>query len=306
MLKDLKTLKWLSIRSYVTDAGLAALKEALPGAKIENVTLPTREVKPAPAAAGTQTAPRLASFKADLGDGSVRLVAVARHPPVAGAGAWWQPDGSRWTEGPFTKTYDGKGNPNLDLARYEQYDFIARTAGLPEGAEMIMFDVTPDKGSLISGGYGGPVEGPTEGPGIRLWEHVRIVPREARTGTVRMDVAMGPWKTLATGGRPGAAEAAADGPIKFSRPTEKDGAATVTVTHNVPKQLVRIVAIDVGGGEPHTDLRIRLEGRGRGPRGVDVPGRASVSGQGVPVPGPACRADRVQERGSRPEPRGPG
>ena len=197
---------------------------------------------PASAAAATP-------FKAAVGSGSAQLVAVARYPVEAGAGAWWQPDGSPWTGQPLTKPYEG--TRPVESSKTEQYKFIIRTAGLPAGAETYTFDVIPDEGPPVPGGGSGGVDGPPEGPGIVLWEHIRIVPRGTKTAAIRMGLAVEPWKTLAAGGRPLAAETGTEGAIKFARPTEKNGAASVAVTHNVTGQPVRIVAVDLGGVE-HT------------------------------------------------------
>ena len=262
VLATLKTLKWVSIYSRVTDKGLAALKAALPGAQVEGhvTTLPVPESKPAPAATPTaaeksplpgataRTGSAPASFKAEVGDGSVRLLAVARHPPEAGAWSWWQPDGSRWTEGPF-ETHFGSGV--TDATKDQRYEFVVRTAGVADDVGFGVSEVIPVGGKAVAGGNAGPIDaGPTILPGIRLREYVAAVPMGTKTATLRIGVAVDPWKTLAAGGKAGSTSAAAkEGSIIFAKPTEAGGAAEVVVSHSVTGQAVRVVAVDAEGKE---------------------------------------------------------
>jgi hypothetical protein len=82
----------------------------------------------------------------------------------------------------------------------------------------------------------------------------RSYPRS--TGTVRFQVAAGPWKTIANSGKPPGAVGSRFGPSYHhgdAIATQKG--TTLSVTHDIQDQPVRLVAVDLDGTELPAEIR---------------------------------------------------
>lgn len=142
--------------------------------------------------------PDHAPFVGSLPQGSIELIAIARHP--SDGGSWWQMDGTPATEGPFlnrsVKSGTGEGR--------RAYEFVLRTRDLPEDAAMHW----QLPGSFGWGGGSAPSL-PSQ-PEISLpgYELVSATfPEKTRVTNVRAGIATGAWETLKENA-PGASAAA--------------------------------------------------------------------------------------------------
>ena len=74
--------------------------------------------------------------------------------------------------------------------------------------------------------------------------------------TVLFQVAAGPWKTVQTWGKnPGSVGSSTGPSIIFSRAIATKVGTTISVTHNINDQQVRLVAIDVDDNELAAEVR---------------------------------------------------
>jgi len=185
--------------------------------------------------------PPKTSTIAPLSEGVVELVAMTREPAD---GVWWRADGSPANPGSFEKygvappigkderavvfIFRSRDSERRDASR--TYDF--------QGAKTWVSGVTPRlNGQAVSGGT----------------FVTATFPESLRATTVRVGVAMGAWETVATD------TATASRSVEFPRYgqtrkvtfygaiEDKAGDTILTLTHNLPEEDVRILAVDDRG-----------------------------------------------------------
>ena len=84
-----------------------------------------------------------------------------------------------------------------------------------------------------------------------LSEMTALLPADAGVGTVRFEVAAGPWKTIASWGKNAGSVGSRIGPSYIhSRAIATRNGTTLSVTHNIQDQPVQLVAVD-GDGKVH-------------------------------------------------------
>jgi hypothetical protein len=180
--------------------------------------------------------------RAALPEGMIELVALSRHPTD---GRWWDPDGALATEGPFEVLHRSFPVPPGEKA----IEVVLRTHGLPPGASTptCFFE------GMSGAGSGGEVK--VQGRAVPGALHYTVlVPQSLERTTVRADVALDPWTTLARTGGTGTGDISLmrDGrPIKvrFLGAEAKRGGTVLKVAHDPSDQDVRVVAVTADGTE---------------------------------------------------------
>jgi hypothetical protein len=182
-------------------------------------------------------------FVASLPQGTIELVAVARHPSTDEV--WWSPDGNPAREGPF-KVEGVSVNADGGMAR----EFVIRMAGLPAGASEPVWEFEGG-GSRATGGR--PSLAARSLPDMR--QAAVQFSSAAHTANLKIGFGWGAWETLCSEpGTSGSASSSHDREghtwqVSFSQPTEKAGSAMVTVAHSVKEWETRVVAVDKEGQE---------------------------------------------------------
>ena len=161
---------------------------------------------------------------------------------------WWKPDGTPLAEPPY---------PGMkDADKQYQYELVIRFDGPADAGDT--WRVT---GATHSGNMGRP----TDANG-RAIENLRVLavgfPDAREAVDFRYGVAAGRWATIAEsdGKNPMSIDGKEMG-IAFSKAHAIDGAAAITVTHNVKDREVRIVGVDTAG-KVHTPERTTGTGAG--------------------------------------------
>ena len=170
------------------------------------------------------------------GGGVMELVAVGEHPSTDGQ--FWTPDGLL-TQAPYA-TFRSRVNSEHEIVR----EFAMRWIDRPPPGGTVQWNVT-------GGGSGadGPKPLDADGKVVRDLEvSAKAFPQGTKTCNVAIDVATGPWKTLAAtvGANPGSS---GDGKHGFAfSPTFAAGDKIIlTVSHNVLEQDTRVAAVDRDG-----------------------------------------------------------
>jgi len=191
----------------------------------------------------SHTAQTSVTALAPLPDGMVELVALTREPSD---GVWWKADGTPANEGAFEKSgaspQVGPGERAV-LFIFRSLDAeshaISRTYDLC-GAKTWFSGVQPRlNGKIVSGGS----------------FVTATFPESQQTTTVRMGVAMDTWETVARDSRTASrslvfARFGQTRKVAFLGAIEdKSGDTIVTLTHDLPEEDVRILAVDDQGNE---------------------------------------------------------
>ena len=124
-----------------------------------------------------------------------------------------------------------------------------RITGLPAGA---------DHHWWIDGAHGGSQGQARLGgkPVPDLYEIVTFLDRDQASCTVQFKVAAGAWKTVQTWGTsPGARGNRTGASYIFGKPIETKKGTTLSVTHNIKDDSVRLVAVDGEGLEHPAEFR---------------------------------------------------
>ena len=167
---------------------------------------------------------------------TVELLGVSEHPSKGKP--WWRPDGSPLQQAPYEKT-TGEVFP-----QQQGLEFAIRLGKMPEALSGELFAFEP---ALTYAGHGGLNAEGKSIPNIRAV--AAIVPSGLHTLTVKYGVASGPWDTVGSTKGEGSSSSSRAGGVSmaFSPAVEKDGAAVISIAHNISDKDVRVVAIDKKG-----------------------------------------------------------
>ncbi len=207
------------------------------------MAVPSPMVEAEAAAPAIVVTPDRPPFIGRLPQGSIELVAIARHP--SDGGSWWQMNGAPATEGPFINRVSKSGAS----AGRRAYEFIVHKRDLP--GDVTLSWKAPD--SLGSSAGGEPSLAVQPEKSLAGYEIILAsFPEAIRATNVRAGIASGPWETLSEND-PGHSAG-----ISFSHAGEdwsliqgsaiesKDGATIVTYacpTHeNWERRVVAVVA----------------------------------------------------------------
>jgi hypothetical protein len=172
----------------------------------------------------------------------IEVVGVSTHP--SGPDTWWRPDGTPLHPAPCDRAEDRISGENA-----VRMSVVVRLARIPDGADH-EWSIVEARG----GAWGRAVRDGKPLPGLN--EATVLLPADAGTCTVRFKVAAGPWKTIQTWGKNPGALANRFGPCYiFSAPIATQKGTTLSVTHNIQDQPVRLVAIDADGAERPAEVR---------------------------------------------------
>jgi len=192
-------------------------------------------------------------FVARLSQGTVELVGVSYHPSADQP--WWNADGLPY-RGKSLFTWGSRSTSYGDQTARE---FVIRCSGLPADASWPKWKIDPPVG-WAGGGVGYE---PNQGaPELKMIS--ATVPASARSATLRVGVAMGPWETVAEGDAGGTSMSSTsrhgqNWTVSFLKASELDGSSRTTVIHTVKDWNTRIVAIDANNVE-HTTHDMEGEG----------------------------------------------
>jgi len=184
---------------------------------------------------------------ASLPQGNVELVAISRHPSADQP--WWRPDGTLYSGKPF----ETSGRFTVHDATMDHRELVFR---LPDDATLQLRKFEP---SGASGGSGTPG---LDGRPLHGFRCIRAAfPKSARTASLCLAVAMGPWDTIdeheatASHSSRGLRLGNTDWTVSFTAPVEKiDGSTVVNMAHTKVDQETRVVAVD-DEGQQHTASR---------------------------------------------------
>lgn len=188
--------------------------------------------------AGTHDA---APFDASLSKGSVELVALSRYP--SDDEMWWLPDGTPSKKNLFTTEASGGADPE----NFHWYSIVARLHGIPDDASEPVWRTGP-RNSWAQG----KVLTDRETKGGRLAMMATKQPRVARTMSVSIGVATGPWETIAEAEAraiPATPQATRYGQVAILPPHEDEDGLRLTATHTFRDRQLRLVAVENGGTE---------------------------------------------------------
>jgi hypothetical protein len=171
-----------------------------------------------------------------LGGGVLELAAVGEHPSADKA--WWAADGS-----PAAPPYDNfRGAVGVGGDQFVREVAMRWIERLPEGAES-QWNI---KGSG-SAAYGQAFDKNGKRiSDVSAWAH--SFPSDAKTCTVEISVARGPWETVTeTDGESIHSIGTQKYSVAFSPTTERRGQLVLTVSHNITDRDLRVIAVDGDG-----------------------------------------------------------
>jgi RNA polymerase sigma factor (sigma-70 family) len=167
---------------------------------------------------------------------TIEVVGVSSVP--SGPDTWWRPDGTPLHPAPSDSVEREDRADN-----FKRKLLVVRLTGIPRGAE--------HEWSIVEAR--GASRGPTKRDGKPipdLSETLATLPADARTCTVRFKVAVGRWNTIQTTGKYAGAGGVQSGTSYiFGDPIATAKGSSLSVTHNLQNQAVRLVAIDEAGNE---------------------------------------------------------
>jgi hypothetical protein len=161
---------------------------------------------------------------------------------------WWRPDGSPLAERPYDQPLGAKSFPQKNqLAR----EFAVRLTNLPADDVDAQWQFDPSSGSC---GTSSPLYlNGREVKDVRA-ESVTL-PADKPTVNIRIGVAAGAWRTVATDADLTNSSGSAvdigqtDGSVIFAPVAEKDGGFVATVATELPAVSLRFIAVGVDGRE---------------------------------------------------------
>jgi RNA polymerase sigma factor (sigma-70 family) len=172
----------------------------------------------------------------------IEIIGVSSFP--SGPDSWWRPDGSPLQQAPCDPV-----EPRISGDNAVRMLVVVRLARIPDGADHD-WSITE-------------AQGQGEGPAMRngkplpgLSEMTALLPADASACTVLFKVAAGPWKTVQTWGKNPGGVGSRDGPsCIFSDAIATKKGTTLCVTHDIHDKPVRLVAVDIDGGELPAQVR---------------------------------------------------
>ena len=212
-------------------------KERIPGSEPPKAQAQSPE-KPYPKAA---VDPRW--VKSFPNGATIEVVGVSPHP--SGSDTWWGPDGKPLEQAPCDRSSTIQTSDKAVISRA----VVVRITGLPPGADHDWWIDEAQGGSQDRARLGGR-------PVPDLYEVVTFFDREKATCTVQFKVAAGAWKTVKVWGTSQGATSARNGPSYiFGEPIETRKGTSLSVTHNIKEDSVRLVAVDGDGKEHPAEFR---------------------------------------------------
>ncbi|HEY7115266.1 MAG TPA: sigma-70 family RNA polymerase sigma factor [Tepidisphaeraceae bacterium] len=193
---------------------------------------------------------------AGLADGvSVEVVGISDYPSAGKA--WWRADGSALPAAPYVKMSGMLGDRNQS-GREIAVRINDRTAGGPEPAS-VTWSISP------GGSYAGGAAYDRAGRAVAgLEARAYALPRAASGVRLRVDVAMGPWRTKYAAGADGSVASIAGEVFNFGTAFEAKGGAEFTFTRAGGRgglDATRVVVIDKAG-KSHTAQTMRAASSG--------------------------------------------
>jgi RNA polymerase sigma factor (sigma-70 family) len=167
---------------------------------------------------------------------TIEVIGISSVP--SGPDTWWRPDGS-----PLQRAPSDPIEHEVDAEGFTQRRIVVRLLRIPPGADPGWSIVEANGGAHGPARRGGKLV-----PGLS--ENTASLPAEARTCTVRFKVATGPWNTIATIGKfAGGGGARFDVGYIFGDAIATAKGTSLSVTHNIENQSIRIAAVDDDGKE---------------------------------------------------------
>lgn len=167
---------------------------------------------------------------------TVEVIGVSSVP--SGPQTWWRPDGTPLDPAPCDPIENQAGADDVT-----DKVFVIRVSRIPREADH-EWSIAEASGS---------VQGPTKRDGKRLpglFETISTLPADARNCTIRFKVAVGPWKTIQTTAKNSGCGGTKDGASYICGHAIAIATGTsLSVTHNIQNQAVRLVAVGVAGSE---------------------------------------------------------
>ncbi len=178
-----------------------------------------------------------------LPHGIVQLVALSTHPSD---GIWWKPEGSPWTEAPFTNP----GHNADSRAEHRAVEMVFRTPGVDDPYPAYKFRLEGSRGS--SGGS--PVIQNGE-PVDNSYFTAALFPKDMTETTVAVGVAFGHWETLAdepSGSQASLSMVRRGVPVSINFVSVEENAkrdTVLVVAHDIKDAQLQLVAVDAEGKE---------------------------------------------------------
>ncbi|MCK4998301.1 MAG: M56 family metallopeptidase, partial [Anaerohalosphaera sp.] len=209
--------------------------------------------------------PAKTPFTKTLANGiQVQLIGVCEHPGKQGQKnrykntTWWSPDGNPLDY----QLYDHTGGWVAVRDGERGYEFTAKITNAPDDINARM-KVIPS-GSSVGGGSSRP---DMYGSQLKDLRYIgTVLNKDLQTCNVSVGIASGLWQTVAQsrkskvdGSWGSPSSGTEDGSIAFTKPFETDGKTTITVTHEMNKSDVRLIAVTLDGRE-HKPTRSSASG----------------------------------------------
>ena len=170
------------------------------------------------------------------GGETIEVIGVSSFP--SGPDTWWRPDGTPLHPAPCDRIERG-----VTGTKFTPKSVVVRLTGIPDGVDQSL-SITEARG--VARGPAKRDDKPV--PGLSVM--TANFPIGMRTGTVRFQVASGPWHTELTGGKRSSALGTATAGYIFGDAIATKKGTSLAVTHDLKGMALRLVALD-GDGREH-------------------------------------------------------